>query len=158
MAGSPVESPAGGQYDPKKGHQDKGPALGEASASPADDSNPVWSVYRVYAYATLPLPRALVFLILLTLLAGLVLVLLLLAGLLAAALLLLTGLSILLIRVLVLVLLLHTADSLPVERRINVHRADWLPERPVPPGQGYGKVGTKEGRPEPSAVAVESGI
>jgi hypothetical protein len=108
-----------------------------------------------YAYATLPLARALVFLILLTLLAGLVLTLLLLAGLLAAALLLLTGLAILLIWVLV--LLLHAADSLPVERRINVHSSDWLPERPVPSGQRYGKVVSAAGR-SGTSLAVESGI
>jgi hypothetical protein len=81
---------------------DKGPALGEASASPADDS----SVHRVYAYATLPLPRALILLV--ALLAGLGLILLLLAGFLAAALL-LSGLAILLVRVLV--LLVHSANS-----------------------------------------------
>ena len=89
---------------------DKGPALGEAFASPADDSIPGLSVHRVYAYATLPLPRALILLILLVgLLAGLGLVLLLLAGFLAAALLLLTGFAILLVRILV--LLVHSANS-----------------------------------------------
>jgi hypothetical protein len=84
--------------------------LGEASASPADCSIAGSSVRRVYAYATLPLPRALILLVLLAaLLAGLGLILLLLAGFLAAALLLLTGLAILLVRILV--LLVHSANS-----------------------------------------------
>jgi hypothetical protein len=61
-------------------------------------------------YATLPLPRALVLLILPALLTGLVLILLLLAGLLTATLLLLTGLAILLVWILV--LLVHSANSL----------------------------------------------
>jgi hypothetical protein len=61
-------------------------------------------------YATLPLPRALVVLILPTaLLTGFVLILLLLAGLLTAALLLLAWLAILLVRILV--LLVHSANS-----------------------------------------------
>ena len=78
----------------------------------------VWPVHASSGYltrcATLPLPRALILVLILfvhpALLTGLLLVLLLLSGLLTAALLLLTGFAILLVRILV--LLGHSADSI----------------------------------------------
>jgi hypothetical protein len=95
---------------------------------------------RVFTrYATLPLPRALILLVLLVvhalLVAGLLLILLLLAGLLTATLLLLTGLAILLVRILV--LLGHSADSI-VKVADNVQTVDWLLERAVPAHPRFG--------------------
>jgi hypothetical protein len=101
------------------------------------------------------LPRALVLLILLSLLARLFLILLLLTGFLAATLLLLTGLAILLVRILVLLvhsdqlLLLNPAPT--TAARIGCRNNRFLR------GNDAAVRCSLHGKKEPPAVAVESG-